>query len=91
MATLTLDARDTQLLRVALQRRITLLGRTVNRNGLPEFTISGSAAGTKHTAVLNKNGRIACNCQAGRHGARCTHAAYLRAYLAWQRQQDGTR
>jgi hypothetical protein len=86
MAVLTIDSKDARLLERALDRKITLLGRLPNGR----YQVTSSRAGEPpHELIVNPSGRIACNCTAGTYGARCVHAAWLRAFLAWQAQQEG--
>lgn len=85
MAVLTLDATDARLLERALERHIALLGRLPNGH----YQVTSSRDGAPpHELIVNPSGRISCNCQAGVHGRRCCHAAWLSAFLAWQRSQE---
>jgi hypothetical protein len=91
MATLVLDQRDTALLTRAVRppkgrQAVRVVGRLANGHWL---VCSSRAGEPDHELIENPRGRIACNCTAGVHGARCTHAAILRAFLAWQAQQEG--
>lgn len=76
MATLHLDSHDRALLdRPDRPRILSVDGR--------RFTVSSASGGAPHQVYANPNGRIACSCMAGTHGARCSHAALVNAFLRY--------
>jgi hypothetical protein len=81
VATLTLFAQqDARLLRRALDKHITLL----SQDAANRYRVSSGSGEVPHRVVVNANGHIACDCLANAHGRRCSHAAYIGAYRAWE-------
>ena len=86
MATFTLDDHDARLLDDALGRGITLCGRL----SATVYLVSSSRPDrVPHRVVVNRSGRMACDCEANTHGNRCTHIAYLNAFLRWHAARGG--
>ncbi len=84
MTAVTIRDDDRALVRKALDRKL----RRPWTDGQGNWRVDSFRGGEAHYLAVNPTGAVTCSCpQSAKAHERCYHAAWLDAWLAWQRAE----